>query len=43
MDLFVKAVREEGVALVLTTHNLALASRCDHRVTLVDGRVTKGA
>ncbi|MBM4163113.1 MAG: ABC transporter ATP-binding protein [Lentisphaerae bacterium] len=43
MDLFVKAVREEGVALVLTTHNLALASRCDHRVTLEDGRVKQGA
>jgi putative ABC transport system ATP-binding protein len=41
MDLFVKAVRQEGVALVLTTHNLALASRCDHRVTLEDGRVKK--
>lgn len=38
-DLFIAAVREEGVALVLTTHNLALAARCDRTVTLEDGRV----
>jgi putative ABC transport system ATP-binding protein len=42
-DLFIKAVREEGVALVLTTHNLALATRCDRRVTLEDGKVNQGA
>ena len=39
-DLFLKAVREEGVALVLTTHNLALAERCDRTITLEDGKVT---
>ena len=38
-DLFIAAVREEGVALVLTTHNLALAARCNRTVTLEDGRV----
>jgi putative ABC transport system ATP-binding protein len=38
-ELFVKAVREQGVALVLTTHNLALAGRCDRTVTLEDGKV----
>jgi ABC-type lipoprotein export system ATPase subunit len=38
-ELFLKAVREEGVALVLTTHNLALAARCDRTVTLEDGKV----
>lgn len=43
MDLFIKAVREEGVALVLTTHNMALASRCDHNVALNDGRVKTDA
>jgi putative ABC transport system ATP-binding protein len=42
-DLFLKAVREEGVTLVLTTHNLALSSRCDRLITLEDGRVKKGA
>ena len=38
-DLFQKAVREEGVALVLTTHNLSLAARCDRTLTLVDGKI----
>lgn len=38
-ELFLRAVREEGVAFVLTTHNLALAGRCDRTVTLEDGRV----
>ena len=38
-DLFQKAVREDGVALVLTTHNLALAARCDRTLTLADGRI----
>jgi len=38
-ELFLKAVREEGVALVLTTHNHLLAARCDRTVTLEDGRV----
>lgn len=39
-DLFLNAVRDEGLALVVTTHNLALAERCDRTVTLEDGRVT---
>jgi putative ABC transport system ATP-binding protein len=38
-QLFLRAVREEGVALVLTTHNLALAERCDRTVSLEDGKV----
>ncbi len=38
-ELFLKAVREDGVALVLTTHNLALAERCDRTITLEDGKV----
>ena len=38
-DLFQKAVREDGVALVLTTHNLVLAARCDRALTLADGRI----
>lgn len=37
--LFLRAVREQGVALVLTTHNQALAARCDRLVTLDDGKV----
>ncbi|MDR2849768.1 MAG: ABC transporter ATP-binding protein [Verrucomicrobiota bacterium] len=38
-ELFLKAVHEDGVALVLTTHNLALAARCDRTLTLEDGKV----
>ena len=38
-DLFQKTVREDGVALVLTTHNLALAERCDRTLTLADGKI----
>ena len=38
-NLFQKTVREDGVALVLTTHNLALAARCDRTLTLADGRI----
>ena len=38
-DLFQQTVREDGVALVLTTHNLALAARCDRTLTLADGRI----
>ncbi len=38
-DLFQKTVREDGVALVLTTHNLVMAARCDRTLTLADGRI----
>lgn len=38
-DLFQTTVREQGVALVLTTHNLALAERCDRTLTLADGKI----
>lgn len=38
-DVFTSAVRQEGLALVVTTHNLALAARCDRTLTLADGRV----
>ena len=38
-ELFQRAVREQGIAFVLTTHNLALAERCDRTITLEDGRV----
>ena len=38
-DLFERAVRQDNIALVLTTHNLALAARCDRSLTLRDGRI----
>ena len=38
-DLFQKQVREDGLALVLTTHNLALAARCNRTLTLADGKI----
>jgi putative ABC transport system ATP-binding protein len=41
-ELFLKAVREQGVAFVLTTHNLALAGRCDRLLTLEDGKEVVG-
>ena len=40
-ELFLKAVREQGVAFVLTTHNVALAGRCDRTLALEDGKVAR--
>jgi putative ABC transport system ATP-binding protein len=40
-EIFERAVREDEVALVLTTHNLALAERCDRILSLVDGRIAR--
>ena len=42
-DLFLDAVSRDGVALVLTTHNLSLAARCDRTITLEDGKVTRAS
>jgi len=38
-ELFLRAVHEQGVAVVVTTHNLALARRCDRRITIEDGKI----
>ena len=38
--LFEHAAREEGVALVLSTHNVGLAARCDKTIALKNERVT---
>ena len=40
-ELFLNAVREHGVALVLTTHNLSLAEQCDRTILLEDGRIVR--
>ena len=41
--LFLKVVKEERVAFVLTTHNPLLAARCDRIMTLEDGRMVPDA
>jgi len=38
-DLFMKSVRNDGIALVLTTHNLELSRLCDRVITLQDGKI----
>lgn len=38
-EAFFRAAREEGVAALVATHNLALADRMDRAVTLSEGRV----
>jgi lipoprotein-releasing system ATP-binding protein len=35
--------RSSGMAVLLVTHNLDLARRCDRIVELVDGRIVDGA
>ncbi|HUP56854.1 MAG TPA: ABC transporter ATP-binding protein [Bdellovibrionota bacterium] len=39
MDLLFEQVRTSGMAMVLVTHNEALASRCDRKLALRDGRL----
>jgi predicted ABC-type transport system involved in lysophospholipase L1 biosynthesis ATPase subunit len=39
MDLLFEQVRSSGMAMVLVTHNEALASRCDRKLELRDGRL----
>lgn len=38
-DLFVKSVREKGVAAIIATHDRALASKMDRQLTLTDGQL----
>ena len=40
-ELFLNAVRENGVALVLTTHNISLAEQCDRTIALEDGKIIR--
>ena len=39
--LFERLVREEGITLVVTTHNLALGRRAHRVITLEDGRILR--
>lgn len=38
-DLFRSLVRDRGISVVVTTHNLALGYRADRIITLIDGRI----
>ena len=40
-DLLIQAVRTEGLAALIATHNPELAARMDRRVTLVEGRIVE--
>jgi ABC-type lipoprotein export system ATPase subunit len=40
-DLFRALVRDRGISVVVTSHNLALGYRADRIITLVDGRIVK--
>lgn len=39
IDLLLRTAQEFDVALMLVTHDAAIAQRCDARVHLVDGAV----
>jgi putative ABC transport system ATP-binding protein len=41
MDLLFSLQREQGTTLILVTHDAALASRCQRRVRMVDGRLSE--
>jgi len=41
MDLFHKLHKEEGITIVLITHNQNLAKECDRILTLSDGMIVK--
>ena len=39
MDHLFKLVREQGVALLIVTHDLSIAERCDKVIELVSGSI----
>lgn len=41
-DLLFKLNRESGCTLILVTHDVQLASKCDHHITLKGGKVLDG-
>ena len=41
IELFQRLAHEQGIAILLTTHNAAFGYRADRVVTLSDGRITK--
>jgi putative ABC transport system ATP-binding protein len=42
MQLLRRVNRERGVTVVIVTHNAEYAQRCDHVMTLQDGRIVSG-
>ena len=40
-DVFLALAHEKGTAIVIVTHDLALADRCDRKVALQDGRIVE--
>jgi len=40
-DLFKSLVRDQGISILITTHNLALGYLADRIITLQDGKVLK--
>ena len=43
MELMFALNREEGTTLVLVTHDMAIAARCERRITIEAGRLLAGA
>ncbi len=39
VDLFMQQVREQGLGIVMATHNPEIAARCDRVVRMYDGRI----
>jgi putative ABC transport system ATP-binding protein len=42
MELMFELNREQGTTLVLVTHDLAIAQRCERRITIEAGRIVSG-
>ena len=40
-DLFRELVRDQGISVVVTSHNLALGHRADRIITLADGKIVR--
>jgi putative ABC transport system ATP-binding protein len=40
-DLFRELIRDQGISVVVTSHNLALGYRADRIITLADGRIVR--
>jgi putative ABC transport system ATP-binding protein len=41
MELMFALNREQGTTLVLVTHDSAIAARCEHRITIEAGRISR--